>query len=256
MGNIALKLRKKKKKINTECLINTRVILAGSLFLNIIMFSWSFIFIRDVSDDLRYKTHRYRSQQVQILRISWRCNAANCSSWSQIYCQQEICHVLSFDFISWPSLLLHLCLKLLEGRLWIHHVYYTSGLCEGPQRSPDPGSGNPQPWGERTRLRVKDLCLQKPRRKRFLNAHPARWQVSRCSWTKNLRGRLRFYCNFSDSNKEIRKQAGNKRNESAQRGGGGETEWSTAEGRRGNVRRGERGRDVCKRQSLVSCRRY
>lgn len=34
---------------------------------------------------------------------------------------------------------------------------------------------------------------------------------------KNLRGRLRFYCNFSDSNKEIRKQAGNKRNESAQR---------------------------------------
>lgn len=34
---------------------------------------------------------------------------------------------------------------------------------------------------------------------------------------KTLRGRLRFYCNFSDSNKEIRKQAGNKRNESAQR---------------------------------------
>lgn len=34
---------------------------------------------------------------------------------------------------------------------------------------------------------------------------------------KNLRGRLRFYCNFSDSNKEIRKQAGNKRNESAER---------------------------------------
>lgn len=39
-------------------------------------------------------------------------------------------------------------------------------------------------------------------------------------------------------------------------GGGGETEWTTAGGRRGNVRRGERGRDVCKRQSLVSCRRY
>lgn len=34
---------------------------------------------------------------------------------------------------------------------------------------------------------------------------------------KTLRGRLRFYCNFSDSNKEIRKQAGNKRNESAER---------------------------------------